>query len=135
MRSKARECAFKAIFAGEFNEAGDARRALYKAFDLSEEERAYADLLYAFVKEHRAELSAILDKYSIGFKENRIFPVDRSVLLIALAEILYVEDVPPVVSIDEAVGLVKKYSTEKSAGFVNGLLAAVIAGDKDEHID
>ena len=62
-----------------------------------------------------------------------MFPADRSVLLTALAEIYYVEDVPAVVSIDEAVGLAKKYSTEKSAGFVNGILASVISGDGNEH--
>ncbi len=130
MRSKARECAFKVIFAGEFSDSEDVRRALYRASELNKEEREYADLLCGLVKEHREELAAVLDKYSIGFSEKRIFPVDKSALLIALAEIYYVEDVPPVVSIDEAVGLVKKYSTEKSAGFVNGLLAAVIAGDE-----
>ncbi len=129
MRSRARECAFKLIFASEFGD-NETRRAVYRAAELNEEEAEYADRLVALVNGHRDELASILDKYSIGFSEKRMFPVDRSVLLLALAEIMYVEDVPSVVSIDEAVGLVKKYSTEKSAGFVNGLLAAVIAGDK-----
>ena len=123
MRSKARECAFKVIFASEFG-GGESRRAVYRAEELDEEEKEYADRLVGIV---------ILDKYSIGFSEKRMFPADRSVLLTALAEIYYVEDVPAVVSIDEAVGLAKKYSTEKSAGFVNGILASVISGDGNEH--
>ena len=119
MRSKSRECAFKVIFSEEFEGGGESRRAVYRASELDEEETEYADRLVSLVEEHREELSAVLDKFSIGFSEKR-----------SLAEILYVDDVPDVVSIDEAVGLVKKYSTEKSAGFVNGILAAVIAGDK-----
>lgn len=130
MRSKSRECAFKVIFSEEFEGGGESRRSVYRASELDEEETEYADRLVSLVEEHREELSAVLDKFSIGFSEKRMFPVDRSVLLMSLAEILYVDDVPDVVSIDEAVGLVKKYSTEKSAGFVNGILAAVIAGDK-----
>lgn len=135
MRSKARESAFKVIFASEFAEDNECRRAVYRAAELNDEEKDYADKLVSLVAEHRAELSAVLDKHAIGFSERRMFPVDRSILLMALAEIFYVNDVPSVVSIDEAVGLVKIYSTEKSAGFVNGVLAAVIAGDKNEHID
>lgn len=135
MRSKARECAFKLIFASEFSEENGSRRAVYRAAELTEEEQEYADRLVELVGRHRAELAEVLDKYAIGFSEKRMFPVDRSILLMALAEIYYADDVPSVVSIDEAVGLVKKYSTEKSAGFVNGILAAVIAGDKNEHID
>ena len=53
-------------------------------------------------------------------------------MLMAMAEIRYAEDVPDVVAIDEAVGLAKKYSTEKSAGYVNGVLAAFISGGKEE---
>ena len=132
MRSKARECAFKVIFASEFG-GGESRRAVYRAEELDEEEKEYADRLVGIVGEHRKEFSEILDKYSIDFSEKRMFPADRSVLLTALAEIYYVEDVPAVVSIDEAVGLAKKYSTEKSAGFVNGILASVISGDGNEH--
>ncbi len=134
MRSKARECAFKVIFSLSFG-GGDSRRAVYRASELDEEEIGYADKLVALTEAHRDEFAALLDKYAIGFSEKRIFPADKSALLLALAEIFYVEDVPAVVSIDEAVGLAKKYSTEKSAGFVNGVLAAVVAGEKHEHID
>jgi N utilization substance protein B len=60
------------------------------------------------------------------YKENRINPTDKSILLIAMAEIMYFDEIPPIVSVSEAVGLAKKYSTEKSADFVNGVLAGVV---------
>lgn len=131
MRSKSRECAFKIIYADLINpNAGSStRRSVYKSFGLNEEECAYADKLLAEVEEHREELVAVLDKYSIGFSEKRLFPVDKSLLLMALAEMRSEEDVPDIVCIDEAVGLARKYSTEKSAGFVNGILAAYLAGE------
>ena len=131
MRNKARECAFKIVFASLFcaEEAPSFRRGVYK--ELDEEERAYADRLAELVFGHGAELAGYLDKYSIGFSEKRIFPADKSLLLMAMAEMKYVDDVPDIVSIDEAVGLAKKYSTERSAGFVNGVLAAFLNGGKE----
>ncbi len=134
MRSKARECAFKIIYASIFHaEEGDSlRRGVYKSSMLDEEEREYSDLLVASVFEHREELTRILDELSVGFSEKRLFPVDKSLLLMAMAEIRYIEGVPAVVAIDEAVGLAKKYSTEKSAGFVNGVLAEFISGGNNK---
>ena len=133
MRKKARECAFKVIFATLFGseETPSFRRGVYRAFSLDDEESAYADRLIDLVREHEAELVSYLDKYSIGFSEKRLFPADKSLLLMAMAEMKYAEDVPDVVAIDEAVGLAKKYSTERSAGFVNGVLAAFLNGGKE----
>ena len=131
MRNKARECAFKIIFASLFGseETPSFRRGVYK--ELDEEETAYADRLVELVQGHSAELTALLDKYSIGFSEKRIFPADKSLLMMAMAEMKYSDDVPDIVAIDEAVGLAKKYSTERSAGFVNGVLAAFLNGGKE----
>ncbi len=128
MRSEARECAFKIIFASMFNEREDKafRRKIYEAAGLDEDGREYAERLIACVQEHKQELKAELDSCSYGFSEKRMFPADKSLLLMALAEIRYFDDVPDIVSINEAVGLAKKYSTEKSVGFVNGVLAALI---------
>ena len=100
-------------------------------FSLDEAESAYADKLVELVRGHETELAAYLDKYSIGFSEKRIFPADKSLLMMAMAEMKYADDVPDIVAIDEAVGLAKKYSTERSAGFVNGVLAAFLNGGKE----
>ena len=60
------------------------------------------------------------------FADYRIYPADRAALLLALAEIRYLDDVPPVVSVSEATALARKYSTERSADFVNGVLGGII---------
>ena len=67
-----------------------------------------------------------LGKYAVGFSSERLFPADKSALCMAMAEILYI-GTPAVVAVDEAVALAKKYSTEKSVGFVNGVLAGFLA--------
>lgn len=55
--------------------------------------------------------------------------VDLAILRVAAAEILYVEDIPAQVSINEAVNMAKKYSTGKSSGFINGLLGGMVKDD------
>ena len=87
---------------------------------------------FSHLKRAGKYIKRILDELSVGFSEKRLFPVDKSLLLMAMAEIRYIEGVPAVVAIDEAVGLAKKYSTEKSAGFVNGVLAAFISGGNNK---
>ena len=91
--------------------------------------------LIAAVEEHRAELIEGIEAACHHYKENRINPTDKSILLIAMAEIKYFDGIPPVVSVSEATGLARKYSTEKSADFVNGVLSGVInkkVGDTNE---
>ncbi len=128
MRTQARETVYKIVFARQFHEdcTEAFRKALYRADKLNEEDRAYAERLYATVTEHSEEFSALLARKVRGFAESRIFPADRAALYIALAEIHYFDDIPSVVSVNEAVALARKYSTEKSADFVNGVLAGAI---------
>ena len=128
MRSQAREAAFKIVFAKEFGGDCDGRleAGVYRKEGLGEEDRAFAHKLVGLVDEHREELLAVLDEKVERFAQYRIYTADRAILLLALAEIRYVEDVPPVVSVSDAAGLARKYSTENSAGFVNGVLAGVI---------
>lgn len=92
----------------------------------------FAADLVAAVEEHRDELLAKIVSASHHYLENRINPTDKSILLIAMAEICYFDDIPPVVSVSEAAGLARKYSTETSADFVNGVLAGVIKKEAAE---
>jgi N utilization substance protein B len=102
-------------------------KKIYKKFALErEEDILFAADLVATVEEHRAELIAGIEEACHHYRENRINPTDKSILLIAMAEILYFDDIPPVVSVSEATGLARKYSTETSADFVNGVLSGVI---------
>lgn len=128
MRSDAREAAFKVVFAGLFQSETEQsfRTAVYRNAKLTEEESAFAERLVSCVGEHREEFLNRLSAQVERFAENRIFPVDKAILLVALAEINYFDDIPPVVSVSEAAALARKYSTEKSPDFVNGVLAGVI---------
>ena len=79
------------------------------------------------VQAHRARLDEILSQYSDGWTIARMPGVDRAVLRLGLYELLWRDDVPHAVVIDEAVELVKNLSTDESPRFVNGLLARVLA--------
>ena len=128
MRNAAREAALNIIFAQQFNtDYIDAlKKKIYKQFALNEEDMLFAADLVATVEEHRAELIAGIEEACHHYRENRINPTDKSILLIAMAEIKYFDEIPPVVSVSEAAGLARKYSTETSADFVNGVLSGVI---------
>ena len=129
MRNSAREAALNIIFAQQFNsDCMDAlKKKIYKQFGLEkDEDLLFAADLVATVEEHRAELIAGIEDACHHYRENRINPTDKSILLIAMAEIKYFDDIPPIVSVSEATGLARKYSTETSADFVNGVLSGVI---------
>ena len=129
MRNTAREAALNVIFAQQFNtDYVDAlKKKIFKQFKLEkDDDLLFAADLIAYVEEHRSELIEGIEDACHHYKENRINPMDKSILLLAMAEIKYFDDIPPVVSVSEATGLARKYSTEKSADFVNGVLSGVI---------
>lgn len=129
MRNVAREAALNIIFAEQFNTdcLDNLKKKVFKQFKLEkEDDLRFASELIAAVENNRAELIEGIEEACHHYKENRINPTDKSILLIAMAEIRYFDEIPPVVSVSEATGLAKKYSTEKSADFVNGVLSGVI---------
>lgn len=127
MRSEAREAAFKLVFAGLFHEPNERERAVvYKKSELSEADIEFSDRIVSCVREHREELMALITERASTYTEYRIYAADRAAMLIALAEIKYFDDIPPVVSVNEATGLARKYSTERSPDFVNGILGGII---------
>jgi N utilization substance protein B len=75
--------------------------------------------------ERQTDLDAHIKKYAINWELHRMAVVDRNVLRLAIYEMLFRDDIPPVVSINEAVDIAKKFSTEDSGKFVNGILDKV----------
>ena len=130
MRTLAREAALNIIFAQQFNsDCIDAlKKKIYKQFGLldNEEDLSFAADLVATVEEHYDELIKGIESACHHYRADRINPMDKCILLIAMAEIQYFDDIPPVVSVSEATGLARKYSTDTSADFVNGVLSGVI---------
>lgn len=84
--------------------------------------RLFAEPLIKGVVEHREELDAQIRKYVKNWEIQRIAVVDRNILRLAIFEMFHREDIPPVVSINEAVDIAKKFSTDESGRFVNGVL-------------
>ena len=130
MRNAAREAALNIIFAQQFNsDCMDAlKKKIYKQFALvnDDDDLLFATDLVATVEEHYEELIQGIEDACHHYRADRINPTDKSILLIAMAEIKYFDDIPPVVSVSEATGLARKYSSETSADFVNGVLSGVI---------
>jgi transcription antitermination protein NusB len=87
--------------------------------------RLFADPLIRGTLEHRAEADEIIKKHALNWDLHRIAAVDRNILRLAIFEMMHREDIPPVVSINEAVDIAKKFSTEDSGKFVNGILDKV----------
>lgn len=86
----------------------------------------YAVTLIEGVAQHWGRITELLNTYSAGWTVDRMPVVDRQVLRIGVYELLWADDVPPAVAIDEAVQLAKELSTDDSPSFVNGLLARVL---------
>lgn len=126
MRKTARENAFKLIFEGLIN--GSDNKISYDALtsELSDEDKQFFDLLVDGVEANCPFLFELISRYSTGFSLERIYRIDLAILLIAVYEILFVDDVPEKVSANEAVELAKIYSTDNSPSYVNGLIATVI---------
>jgi transcription antitermination protein NusB len=87
--------------------------------------RAFAEPLIRGAIEHIPELDAEIKKHARNWDIHRMAVVDRNILRLAIYEMLHREDIPPVVSINEAVDIAKKFSTEESGRFVNGILDKV----------
>ena len=87
--------------------------------------RLFADPLIRGTLEFRDEADGVIKKHAKNWDLHRIAAVDRNILRLAIYEMLHRDDIPPVVSINEAVDIAKKFSTQDSGKFVNGILDKV----------
>lgn len=121
-RVVSREEVFKLIF--EYCMNGEANEfTLQEVIEKKGVEKDYIEKVYYGVIEHFEELKLKLEKFSKSFTLDRMFKVDLALLLVALYEIKYMPEIPNAVSINEVLNLAKVYSTDKSSGFINGVLA------------
>ena len=129
-RSAARAVALQALY--QFDLRGDEFEPYLQGFlrewARGEEARGYAERLVGGCLMAQAELDGLLVQKVENWALPRISAVDRSILRLAAYEMLYEPDVPPKVAIDEAVRLAKRYGSEESGRFVNGVLDRIMAG-------
>ena len=92
----------------------------------------YCRSLYRILIKHKDEIDRCIDTYSIGWKIDRMAKTDLAILRLSAAELLYMEDIPEAVSINEAVDLAKKYGTDESPRFINAILAKVAAAAEEQ---
>jgi N utilization substance protein B len=100
-------------------------RATPDAKPASEKTRVFAEQLVAGVKAHAEEIDTLIKKFTANYELHRIAAVDRNILRVAIYEMLHSHEVAPVIAINEAIEIAKKFGTEKSGGFVNGILDRV----------
>jgi N utilization substance protein B len=81
------------------------------------------------VDEHARRIDELIDTHASGWSIDRLPDVDRAILRMAVFELLWADDVPDAVVIDEAVELAKTLSTDDSPGYVNGVLGAILAAE------
>ena len=86
----------------------------------------YINTIFTKVTDNLQLIDDVIDNNSEKWKVTRMPKVDKAILMLAIAEMLFAEDIPCEVSINEAVNLAKKFSTDESGKFINGILSKVI---------
>ena len=123
-RRKARELTLKALYACEVGE-GDPNEAyenLSSESKLPSDAAAFSRKLFDSVVPDFTQLDATIERMSEHWPLERIAPIDKSILRLALTELTKFPDIPKKVTINEAIELAKRYGSAESAGFINGIL-------------
>ena len=128
-RRDAREHVMKALYAHE-QSGGDPDHLSAILIDVPLQDdpstREFAEHLFRTTLDTTKEADEIIEKHAKNWEIHRIAVIDRCLLRMATTELLRFEDIPPKVSVDEAIEIAKKYSTPRSGTFVNGVIDAVL---------
>lgn len=134
-RSKARKHSLDILYEADIRKS-DALSIIDKRLNLGEDAdlppvRDYTKELVSGVTEHKRKIDELIATYIQGWDLDRLAAVDRNILRIAIFELLWADEIPDAVAIDEALVLAKDLSTEDSAGYIHGVLAKItsIKGD------
>ena len=133
-RRQVRERVLQALYA--YEASGDSvdhilATLIRPAFEGDRTYLRFAERLFLKSADARTEADVLIDKHVENWDLSRLARTDRLVLWIAIAELLYFEDIPPKVTLNEAVEVARAFGTDKSAPFVNGVLDAVLQELRD----
>jgi len=132
-RRKARELALTALFQAEMNGAApdEGFQLLCENFEFSKMAVPYARELVSGIAEKWAEINERIAQSAVNWRVSRMSVLDRNIIRLAAYELLYRDDVPPRVAIDEAIELAKRYCAGDSPAFINGILDAILKSGLD----
>ena len=127
-RHHARERALQILFQYEIHgRQGLWLDVFWKENEATDEVKAFAERLVAGVLEKKKEVDALIGKYATNWKISRMPIVDRSILRAGVYELLWMDDVPAKVTVNEAIELAKSFGDDDASKFVNGILDKVLA--------
>ena len=126
-RRQARECVFQGLYAMEIsrNSRDKTLADMLNRYSFDENTKSFASSLYIKTLDQKQFLEQTISKFLENWELGRIALLDNLILQMAVCELLFFDNVPPKVSISEAIEIAKKYSTDDSSGFVNGILDSV----------
>ena len=138
-RRKSRELALQVLFQGELAEQKDLLdfEEFCAHFQVNKKAIPYAKKLLSGVLEKGEVVNQLISKYAENWRLERMSVIDRNILRLAVFEMHFQDDVPATVAINEAVEIAKRYSTDDSGPFINGILDAMAreetSGMEDEY--
>lgn len=126
-RAEARAAAMQLVYENMLGGVGGEQTLLHLlGFSSSADDLSYIASIVQGTLEHVKALDALIEKYLVNWSLDRLARVDLSILRVATYEIMYRDDVPDAVAIDEAVELSHMYSTEEAGRFINGVLGNML---------
>ena len=127
-RRKARELALNALFQGEMTATSAVENfpLLCENFEINKKAIPYGRELVYGITDKWEEINAKIAESAVNWRVSRMSVLDRNIIRLAAYELMFKEEVPPRVAIDEAIELAKRYCAEDSPGFINGILDAIL---------
>ena len=128
-RSKARKRAVDVLYEADVRSGDPLALLRERLADANPPVTEHTVRLVEGVAEHAARIDALIDAHAANWSIDRLPDVDRAILRMAVFELLWADDVPDAVVIDEAVELAKTLSTDDSPAYINGVLGAILAAE------
>ena len=127
-RRLSREFVIQFLYLTEMNkgEIQNQLQLFWENHPAAEDVQLFTEVILKDVFDHKEQIDVRLEKYSDNWTLSRMTVIDRNLLRMAASEILYSKTVPPKVAIDEAVEIAKRFGSEDSAHFINGILDRVL---------
>ncbi|MDO8461600.1 MAG: transcription antitermination factor NusB [Deltaproteobacteria bacterium] len=128
-RRKSREIALQVLYQIEMLGESSRHLLFWKGKEIEDEVRTFAMELVDGTTEHLKEIDDLIEKQSTHWRLARMAVVDRNILRLAVYELLYGREIPVSVTLNEAIEIAKKFGTEESGSFINGVLDQIAKGE------